>query len=202
MCQEFPNRPQFYDERNQSNIAAAVRALEWKLLPDSGHEFRPRNPARVVGAGLYNCVAAAFRCIAGRMPTSRDFTLLADIPDGQRCDGPPELVIRGEHPVVAVPVLPRWWHQIREPYQELKRRELADAIGSRPRGLSPAARADPVGLLVPGEHVANSGRSHHKSFSDKHFEEVVVVPACGEAFVFDPGLVGCFVLEHDQSGLS
>jgi len=47
-----------------------------------------------------------------------------------------------------------------------------------------------------------SGRSHHKSLSDKHFEEVVVVPACGEAFVFDPDLVGRFVLEHDQSGLS
>ncbi len=66
-----------------------------------------------MGAGLCNCVAAAFRCIAGRMPTSRDFTLLADISDGQHCDGPLELVIRGEHPGVAVLVLPRKWHQIR-----------------------------------------------------------------------------------------
>ena len=50
--------------------------------------------------------------------------------------------------------------------------------------------------------LESPGRSHHKSLSDKHFEEVVVVPACGEAFVFDPDLVGRFVLEHDQSGLS
>jgi len=59
-----------------------------------------------------------------------------------------------------------------------------------------------VGLLAGTQLVGVAGRSHHKSFSDKHFEEVVVVPACGEAFVFDPDLVGCFVLEHDQSGLS
>ena len=52
VCQDFPNRPQLRDERNQSNIAAAVQAVERKLLPDSGHEFRPRNPGGVVGAGL------------------------------------------------------------------------------------------------------------------------------------------------------
>ena len=31
----------------------------------------------------------------------------ADVPDRQRRDGPPELVIRGKHPVIAVPVLSR-----------------------------------------------------------------------------------------------
>ena len=36
-------------------------------------------------------------------------------------DGRPELVIRGEHPLTAMPVLPRRRDQIREPVEELKR---------------------------------------------------------------------------------
>jgi hypothetical protein len=35
--------------------------------------------------------------------------------------------------------------EIGEPVEELKRRQLDDAVGSRSRGLSPAAQADPVG---------------------------------------------------------
>jgi len=48
-------------------------------------------------------------------------------------------------------------HRIGEPVEELKRQELDDAIGPRPRGLSRAARADLVGGLVPGQHVADTG---------------------------------------------
>jgi hypothetical protein len=47
-----------------------------------------------------------------------------------RRDGPPELVIRRKHPVVAMPVLSRRRDEIGAPVQELKRRELDDAIGS------------------------------------------------------------------------
>jgi hypothetical protein len=36
-------------------------------------------------------------------------------------DGGPELVIRGEHPVIAMPVLPRLRHEIGQPVQEVKR---------------------------------------------------------------------------------
>ena len=57
---------------------------------------------------------------ADRMPTSRGITRLADIPDGERRDGGPELVIRGEHPVIAMPVLPRRRHEIGQPVQEVK----------------------------------------------------------------------------------
>jgi hypothetical protein len=39
----------------------------------------------------------------------------------QRRDGGPELVIRRKHPVVAMPVLPRWGHEIGEPVEELER---------------------------------------------------------------------------------
>jgi hypothetical protein len=46
------------------------------------------------------------------MLTGTGLAPLADVPDGQRRDGPPELVIRGEHPVIAMPVLPRRRHEI------------------------------------------------------------------------------------------
>ncbi len=38
----------------------------------------------------------------------------ADVPDPQRRDGPPELVIRGKHPVRAVPVLSRRRDKVRQ----------------------------------------------------------------------------------------
>ena len=66
-------------------------------------------------------------------------------------------VIRCKHPVIPMPVLARWRHEIREPVEKLKLRELDAAAGSRPRGLPPAPRADPVGRLVPWEHVADFG---------------------------------------------
>jgi hypothetical protein len=93
---------------------------------------------------------------ADRMPTSRGITRLADIPDGERRDGGPELVIRGEHPVIAMPVLPRWRHEVGQPVQEVTRREFDRAVGARPRGLPPAPRADPVGRLVPWQHLADA----------------------------------------------
>jgi hypothetical protein len=37
-----------------------------------------------------------------------DVAVLADVSDSQRRDGGPELVIRGEYPVIAMPVLPQW----------------------------------------------------------------------------------------------
>ena len=54
-------------------------------------------------------------------PTGRGLALFADVSDSERRDARPELVIRGEHPVVAMPVLPRRRDQIREPVEELKR---------------------------------------------------------------------------------
>jgi hypothetical protein len=90
------------------------------------------------------------------MPAGRGVAPLADVPNRERRDGPPELVIRRKHPLVAMPVLPRRRAEIGEPVQELKRREFDDAIGSRPRRLSAAARPDPVGGLVSREHVADA----------------------------------------------
>ncbi len=71
-------------------------------------------------------------------------------------DGGPELAIRGEHPVVAMPVRPRRRDEIREPVEELKRREFEDAVGARPRGLAPSLRVDPVGGFAPWQQVADA----------------------------------------------
>ena len=43
-----------------------------------------------------------------------------------------------------------------EPVEELKRRELDDAIGPRPRGLSAAAGPNPVGGFMPCQNIANA----------------------------------------------
>jgi len=98
--------------------------------------------------------AAAFRGLsAGRMPASHGTARLADVPYCQRRDGPPQLVIRRKHPVVAMPVLPRRRDEIGEPVEELKRREPDDAISSRPRRRPPAQLA---GVSTPGPGVAPS----------------------------------------------
>jgi len=66
-------------------------------------------------------------------------------------------VIRCKDAVIPMPVLARRRYEIGEPVEELKRRELDDAVRSRSRGRSRAARTDPVGGLVSGEHVADFG---------------------------------------------
>jgi hypothetical protein len=95
------------------------------------------------------------------MPTGHSLAPLADVPDRQRRDGGPELVIRRKDAVIPMPVLPRRRDEIGQPVEELKRRELDDAIGSRPRGLPPTTPPDPVGGPngdpASGEHVADFG---------------------------------------------
>jgi hypothetical protein len=145
-------------ERDQPDVAAARWALERKLLPYPRHELGPRNPRRVVRAGLsMRVTTASCGATVVRMSAGRGVLPLADIPDCQRRDGPPQLVIRGKDPVVAVPVLPRRWDKVRQTIEELKRRELDDAIGPRPRGLAAAAGPDPVGGFVPGQPVTDAG---------------------------------------------
>ena len=102
-------------------------------------------------AGFLSRVRAAFRGVTvAPMPAGRGLTPLADVADRECRDAFPQLVVRREHPVVAMAVLPRRRDEIGEPVEELKRREFDDAVGSRPRGLPAAARADPVGGFVSG----------------------------------------------------
>jgi hypothetical protein len=77
------------------------------------------------------------------MPAGHSLLPLADVADRERSDGGPELVIGRKDAVIPMPMLPRRRDEIGEPVQELKRRELDDAIGPRPRGRSRAARTDP-----------------------------------------------------------
>ena len=101
-------------------------------------------------------VAASFRSVTvAPMPAGRGVAPLADVPDRERRDGPPELVIRRKHPVVAMPVLPRRRDEIGEPVEELKRREFDDAIGPWPGGLPATAPPDPGGGFV--SRAARSG---------------------------------------------
>ena len=127
---------------------------------------------------LIRFAAASGGMTVAPMPAGRSLAPLADIPDCQRRDGPPELVIGREYSWLvsrwqAMPGLPRWRHEIGEPVQKLKRRELDDAIGRRLRGRSAASRANPVGSLVSGKHVADfrdaAARvtSHGKSLEGK-----------------------------------
>jgi len=44
VCQDPPDRARLRDERDQADVAAAVRALERKLLTYPGPEFRSGNP--------------------------------------------------------------------------------------------------------------------------------------------------------------
>jgi len=91
------------------------------------------------------------------VPAGRGLALLADVADGERRNRPPQLVIRRESAVIAMPVLSRRRDESGEPVEELNRREFDDAIGPRSRGLPLAARADPVGGFVSGQHVADFG---------------------------------------------
>jgi hypothetical protein len=107
-------------EGDEPDVAATRWALERKLLAYPGHEFRPGDPGGVVRAGFCMSVAAAFRGLpAGRMPAGRCIALLADVPDGQRRDGPPQFVIWRKHPVIAMPVLPRRRDEVRQTIEEL-----------------------------------------------------------------------------------
>jgi len=90
------------------------------------------------------------------MPAGTGIVRFGNVPDGQCRDGPPQPVVRRKHPVIPMPVLPRRRDEIGEPVEELKRRELHDASGSRPRGLAAAAGPDPVGGFVSGQHVPDA----------------------------------------------
>ena len=103
--------------------------------------------------------AAPRRATVVPISAGRGFALLADVADRECRDGFSQPVIGRKHPVVAMPVLPRRRDEIGEPVEELKRREFDDTVGSRPRGLSAAARPDPVGRFVSREHVADAGNA-------------------------------------------
>ena len=160
VCQDLPDRARLRNERDQPNVAAAVRALERKLLPHPGQEFRPGNPGGVVRAGLLMRVTAASRGVTvAPMPAGSGVAPLADVADGERRNGFSQLVIRRKHPVIPMPVLPRRRDEISEPVEELKRREFDDAIGPRPRGLAAAAGARPIWRLCVWAARSGCGRS-------------------------------------------
>jgi hypothetical protein len=137
-----------------------------------------------------------------RMPAGRGVASLADFPDGQSRDGPPELVTRGEHPVIAMPVLSRRRDKVRQTIEKLKRREFDDASGSRPRGLSPAARpswrpSGPCGgRCTTADAAALAGEGHDESLAAARAE------SAGEAEAEEPAgeIAAEFVLNVYRHG--
>ena len=73
------------------------------------------------------------RMSADRMPISRGIAPLADIPDREGGDGGPELVIRGENPVIPVPMLPRWRHEIGQAKAIVE--DIQEALSDLPKDL-------------------------------------------------------------------
>jgi len=67
---------------SQPDVTTAVRARQWKLLPDPRHQLGPGNPRGVVRPGLLMCVsrvAAASRGVtAAPMPAGHGLLPLAD----------------------------------------------------------------------------------------------------------------------------
>ena len=123
---------------------------------------------RVIRVAAASRGMLARRMSTDRIPASRGIASLADIPEGECRHGPPELVIRCKHSVIPVPVLARRRHEIGEPVEKLKRREVDDAIGPRPRGLAAATGSDPVGVnSVPFDIViGKDGRLFSNSIGD------------------------------------
>jgi len=120
-----------------------------------------------VRAGFLRRVRATSRGVTvAPMPAGHRLLALSDVPDRQRRDGLHELVVGCKHPVIPVPVLARRRHEIGEPVEKLKRCELDDAIGPRPRGLAAATGSEPVGRLrfllrhvhVVCAHLSDGGR--------------------------------------------
>jgi len=126
------------------SFAHAIREVSWE--GSLSHEPQQSPVASPPAA----CPLTACRPVAAsrRLPT---------FPFVMRRDGGPELVVGCKHPVIAVPVLARRRYEVREPVEKLKRREVNDAVRPRSCGRTPASRADPVGRLVSGEHVADAG---------------------------------------------
>ena len=156
--------------RAQTDVATAPRARNRKLLPHPRHEFRLwRREVSWEGSlshqshqsQPWQVASLSAACPPTACPPVAASRGLPTFPFVMRRDGGPELVIRGEHPVIPVPMLPRPGHEVSEPVEELKSGKLDDAAGARPCGLTPASRADPVGRPncdpASGEHVADAG---------------------------------------------
>ncbi len=123
---------------------------------------------RVIRVAAASRGMLARRMSTDRIPASRGIASLADIPEGECRHGPPELVIRCKHSVIPVPVLARRRHEIGEPVEKLKRREVNDAVRPRSRGLAAATGSDPVGVnSVPFDIViGKDGRLFSNSIGD------------------------------------
>jgi len=83
------------------------------------HELGLGNPRRVVGAMFRIRVTALVRRVTS--PACWLVPLLRGVANRRCRDGSPQPVIRREHPMVAVPMLPERRYQVRPTVKKLKR---------------------------------------------------------------------------------
>jgi hypothetical protein len=81
------------------------------------------------------------------MPTGTGIAWLADVPDREPGHGPPQLVIRRKHPVIAMPVLPR------------RRDDVIGAVGGSLGHMAAiTGRADAAALAGEGHDESRAAR--------------------------------------------
>ena len=136
MREDFSNWPGVGDECDEADVAAAVGALDWKLLVDACEKFGPRDAGGVVGTGL------VVPCTLTPARRQRE-TRRGGVADCERGDGGSQAVIRCEDSVVLVPVPPWRRDQVGEAVEEFVGREVDAALGVGSGRLPRASGADP-----------------------------------------------------------
>jgi len=117
MSEDLADGCRLCDERDQPDVAAATRTRVGKLPPR--HELGLGNSRRVVGAMFRIRVTALVRRVTS--PACWLVPLLRGVANRRCRDGSPQPVIRREHPMVAVPMLPERQYHVRQTVKKLKR---------------------------------------------------------------------------------
>ena len=122
VCDNLPDRPRFRDEGNEPDVAATRWARKGKFLPHPGHELGLwHREVSWEGDLSHELQRSPVACPPTACPAVAASPGLPTFDFGTGRDGGPELEIRGEHPVIPVPMLPRWRHEIGQPVQEVTR---------------------------------------------------------------------------------
>jgi hypothetical protein len=108
MREDLPDRPRIGNERDESDVATTPRARKRKLLPHPGHEFGLwRREVSWEGSlshesQPWQVASPSAACPPTACPPVAASRGLPTFPFVMRRDGGPELVIRGEHPWLAL----------------------------------------------------------------------------------------------------
>ncbi len=117
-------------------VGSWMNAMSRMSPPHPGHSSGNSSPTRAISFAQAILEASCERgfsrelqqpsaaCPSPACPPVAALLCLPTFAFGQRRDGPPQRVIRRENAVLPVPVFSRWRHEIGEPVEELKQRQL------------------------------------------------------------------------------